>query len=550
MGLFARQIEDGNIFRRHLNISNTDDSVICKVSEIADSGIKIQSSTGQIGTGVVGLGLDFTLLDNRWASKSSPITKAQVEAVLTGLISSHTHNYLATSLKGSVNGLAELDANGYVKNTQLPSYVDDVLEYANFAALPATGESGKIYITTDNNKTFRWSGTAYAEISASLALGETSATAYRGDRGKTAYDYSQIGHLPLIGGTLSGDLQFSGTGDYLVAGNHYAFRATIDENYGLYFDLDNVRYTFRGNSGVENIHLSPDTGVIAATGGTSTNWNAAYSWGNHASAGYLTSLGTALVDADFGSNGIMVRTNSGVYGIITDSHSNWDTAYAHSQVTHQVILNGTGFVKVSGTSISYDNNTYSLSSHTHSYEPVITAGTTAQYWRGDKSWQTLDKSAVGLGSVENTALSTWAGTANIATLGTITSGVWHGTAIADSYITSASTWNAKQAALSGTGIVKSVAGTISYLTDNSANWTTAYGWGNHALAGYITSLGTALVDADFTSNGIMVRTSAGVYSIITDSHSNWDTAYTNNHTHTNKAYIRFYSRGLYNCFKK
>lgn len=54
-----------------------------------------------------------------------------------------------------------------------------------------------------------------------------------------------------------------------------------------------------------------------------------------------------------------------------------------------------------------------------SKEPGITAGTTAQYWRGDKSWQTLDKSAVGLGNVENTALSTWAGSTNLTTLGTL-----------------------------------------------------------------------------------------------------------------------------------
>lgn len=63
-------------------------------------------------------------------------------------------------------------------------------------------------------------------------------------------------------------------------------------------------------------------------------------------------------------------------------------------------------------------------------EGTITAGTTSQYWRGDKSWQTLDKSAVGLGSVENTALSTWAGSTNLSTLGTITSGTWGGTTIA------------------------------------------------------------------------------------------------------------------------
>lgn len=63
------------------------------------------------------------------------------------------------------NGLVKLDSGGKVASAQLPSYVDDVLEYANFAALPGTGETGKIYITLDNNKTFRWSGSAYVEIS-------------------------------------------------------------------------------------------------------------------------------------------------------------------------------------------------------------------------------------------------------------------------------------------------------------------------------------------------------------------------------------------------
>lgn len=80
---------------------------------------------------------------------------------------------------------------GKIPTSQLPAYVDDVLEYANLAAFPATGEAGKIYVALDTNLTYRWSGSAYVEISKSLALGETSSTAYRGDRGKTAYDHSQ-----------------------------------------------------------------------------------------------------------------------------------------------------------------------------------------------------------------------------------------------------------------------------------------------------------------------------------------------------------------------
>lgn len=98
--------------------------------------------------------------------------------------------YLKVALKGAHNGLAELDANGLVPSSQLPSYVDDVLEYASKSAFPATGTTGKIYVALDTNLTYRWSGSAYTEISPSLALGETSSTAYRGDRGKTAYTHA------------------------------------------------------------------------------------------------------------------------------------------------------------------------------------------------------------------------------------------------------------------------------------------------------------------------------------------------------------------------
>lgn len=94
--------------------------------------------------------------------------------------------------KGQPDGLATLDSTGRVPSSQLPSYVDDVIEgyYYNSKfykeeshTTEITGESGKIYTDIKTNKTYRWSGTAYTEISASLALGETSSTAYPGNKG-------------------------------------------------------------------------------------------------------------------------------------------------------------------------------------------------------------------------------------------------------------------------------------------------------------------------------------------------------------------------------
>jgi len=73
-------------------------------------------------------------------------------------------------LKGSPNGVAELDSAGKVPSSQLPSYVDDVVEYNSRNDFPLTGETGKIYIDTSTNLSYRWSGSTYVAISASAKI--------------------------------------------------------------------------------------------------------------------------------------------------------------------------------------------------------------------------------------------------------------------------------------------------------------------------------------------------------------------------------------------
>ena len=90
-----------------------------------------------------------------------------------------------------IDGMSATKLTGTVPQANLPSYVDDVIEAENYGSLPPTGDAGKIYVDKETNKTYRWGGSAYVEISASLALGETSATAFRGDYGKVAYDHAQ-----------------------------------------------------------------------------------------------------------------------------------------------------------------------------------------------------------------------------------------------------------------------------------------------------------------------------------------------------------------------
>ena len=114
-------------------------------------------------------------------------------------INNLNQNKISISEKGSAGGVAELDSNGFVPSTQLPSFVDDVLEFNSLANFPSTGESGKIYIAIDTEKTYRWSGTGYVVISDTITLGETSSTAYRGDKGKEAYDNANLALQGLTG---------------------------------------------------------------------------------------------------------------------------------------------------------------------------------------------------------------------------------------------------------------------------------------------------------------------------------------------------------------
>lgn len=134
---------------------------------------------------------DIRMSSREWSKNLWNRVKALFGGLDTRVATIETANYIPSAQKGASGGVAELDNSGHVPSSQLPSYVDDMLEYSSRSAFPSTGETGKIYVAQDTNLTYRWTGSGYVEISPSLALGETSSTAYRGDRGKAAYDHAQ-----------------------------------------------------------------------------------------------------------------------------------------------------------------------------------------------------------------------------------------------------------------------------------------------------------------------------------------------------------------------
>lgn len=123
---------------------------------------------------------------NSAGASSLEVIDGELYAVYDGGSINLSH-LIPDSEKGVPEGVAELDENGLVLASQLPSYVDAVEEHDSLSDFPVTGESGKIYVATDTSLTYRWAGSGYVEISPSIALGETSSTAYRGDRGAAAY---------------------------------------------------------------------------------------------------------------------------------------------------------------------------------------------------------------------------------------------------------------------------------------------------------------------------------------------------------------------------
>jgi hypothetical protein len=119
----------------------------------------------------IGTGADLQGVTDNGATTTNPIAIGglTITGLATGVLKSDS-GVISSVPFGAANGVATLGGDGKVPSIQLPSYVDDVVEVANFAALPVTGETGKIYITLDNNKVYRWTGSIYVEIAANNAV--------------------------------------------------------------------------------------------------------------------------------------------------------------------------------------------------------------------------------------------------------------------------------------------------------------------------------------------------------------------------------------------
>ena len=200
-----------------------------------------------------------------------------------------------------------------------------------------------------------------------------------------------------------------------------------------------------------------------------SNWDTAYGWGNHASAGYLTSLGSAIVDGDFTSNGLMKRSGNGSYTSVTDNSSNWDAAHGwgnHASAGYATTFNslsskenGTGTYATTGRFVAGTSGSGQVALTTNdgggnanvTFNDAGNAPDNAGYNRG--------RITVNVDSTTSASMTLEVGSGG--------NGPNNGFVIKESGV--------------------ETPGTVTASGGNSGNWNTAYGWGNHASAGYLTS---------------------------------------------------------------
>jgi hypothetical protein len=437
------------------------------------TGVSRKITLLQLST-TIGAGADLQGVTDNGATTTNPIAIGglTITGLATGVLKSDS-GVISSVPFGAANGVATLGGDGKVPSNQLPSYVDDVVEVANFASLPAIGETGKIYITLDNNKVYRWTGSTYVEIAANNAVwGAITGTLSN----QTDLQNALNAKVPYTGATANVNL---GTYTLLAAQIKATSSAglSINANSGTQIaDLGaggGANMTlFGGLTGTSASFSSSVTGnTIVKSGGTSSQFlkadgsvdSSTYLTTSSASSTYVPYTG-ATTNVDLGNNTFASQnvyvngnntTNFGFLGFkqIGGSGSTGQSGY-------------TSIYAVGQTDLYFNYNTGSSTYRKARFSSVLIGDNTEKLYYLPASDGTLALTsqlhdAVTIGTANGLSLSGQVlslALSSTSTNGALSSTDWN-------------TFNGKQAALSGTGFVKISGTTISY--DNSTYLTTS-----------------------------------------------------------------------------
>jgi len=350
--------------------------------------------------------IDVNIIDNREDIVLN-VTPSVVEININSLVGNFGVNW--GQIGGTLTNQTDLNTvlglkadlvGGLVPSSQLPSFVDDIIEVATFGALPVTGEQGKIYVVLATNLIYRWSGSAYIEIKDSSAVwGAITGTL------SSQVDLQNALNLlvPYTGATTNVNLGsnnltvnniFDGFSSVTASGTQIVLTVASVPSYlvngsgGQTIKLPDATtlpkgavYIFNNNqsSGAITVNNNSNTLIVSIPSGgyaqveLTDNSIAAGSWDRHFQAPSNVSWSTNTFDYA-GSitsatwNGVAVAINRGGTGATT-------SGAALTNLGAQAQLNGTGFVKASGTTISYDNSTYLTTSAASSTYLPLAGGT-------------------------------------------------------------------------------------------------------------------------------------------------------------------------------
>lgn len=357
------------------------------------------SNTGTVTQVTAGTGLSIgstaggNFTTSGTINHTNSVTAQNTQAIYPIKIDAQGHISAYGDAVTPLTASSTLDAtklSGTVPTASLPSYVDDVLEYSAKSGFPATGETGKIYVDTSTNLTYRWGGSAYVEISPSLALGTTSSTAFRGDYGEAAYTHAV---------TNKGSAFSSGLYKITTNSEGHVTAATAvakSDITGLGIPAQDTTYTFDGTynastnkaatvSTVTNAINALDGGTIGSPGSgktitalSQTNGNVSATFGDisitKSQVSDFPTLGTAAsrdvastydpTDTDEVLTGAAIasaiNTVAPLVITITGTTSDDVTTYSANRTYAQV---GTAYANNRQSYVLYDNAIYNLDSY-------------------------------------------------------------------------------------------------------------------------------------------------------------------------------------------
>lgn len=318
-------------------------------------------------------------------------TESETDDLLAGKANtSHSHSAanitsgtlaldrIPTITDAKIQGMSASKLTGTIPQANLPSYVDDVLEYNGKSNFPEEGESGKIYVDTSTNRTYRWGGSSYVEISSSLALGTTSSTAFRGDYGNTAYQHA----------TAKGSAFASGL--YKITTNaqgHVTAATAVTKSditaLGIPGSDTNTNTTYTLSKSGSTITLEGSDGSSTSV----TDANTTYT---------LSSFGVTATAAELNyTDGVTSNIQTQLNGKAASSHTHGTASTTAAGFLRQLNGSTANFLRGDGTWATPPNTTYSAmtgattsSAGSTGLVPAPSAGAATRYLRSDGTWVT------------------------------------------------------------------------------------------------------------------------------------------------------------------